>query len=148
MRKEDQSTPTDNPEPPSIWNQMRSTIGKRKMHRRGARKNNHDSIVLRWQNDAKYRESQNVHGWTEDYYRYLEYLTNIDISNSAPWHQRNRYENTILLESNDDDKQAGPTRARKDVKSTTQNLTILRQEPRTTERLYSEERESTPKTIR
>ena len=26
--------------------------------RRGARKNNHDSIVLRWQNDAKYRESQ------------------------------------------------------------------------------------------
>ena len=55
---------------------------------RGARKNNHDSIVLRCQKDEKYRESSRVHGWTEDYCRYLDYLTTIDISCSAPWHQR------------------------------------------------------------
>ena len=42
-------------------------------------------------------------------------------------HQRKRYENTTLLESYDDDRQAGPMRERKD-KSTTQNLTVLRQE--------------------
>ena len=59
------------------------------------------------------RESQKVHGWTEDYCRYLDYLTTIDISHSATWHQRNRYENTILLGSNDDE-QAGRMRARKD----------------------------------
>ena len=42
------------------------------------------------------------------------YLTTIDISSGATWHQRNRYENTILLESNDDDDgQSGPMRARK-----------------------------------
>ena len=90
------------------------------MHaRRGARKNNHASIVLRWQNDEKYRESQKVHGLTKDYCRYLDYLTKIDISYSATWHQRNRYENTTLLVSNDDDGQAGAMRARKDFKSTT-----------------------------
>ena len=39
-----------------------------------ASKNNHDSIVLRCQNDEKYQESQKVHGWTEDHCRYLERL--------------------------------------------------------------------------
>ena len=58
----------------------------------------------------------------------LDYLTTIDISCSATWHQRNKYEDTILLESNNDDKQAGPMRARTDFKSTTQHLTVLRQE--------------------
>ena len=95
--------------------------------KRGARRNGHDSIVLRWQNDEKYRESQKVHGWTEEFCRDLDYLTTIDISYSA-WHQRNHYENTIFLVSHDDDRQAGPMRARKDFQSTTQNLTDLRQE--------------------
>ena len=96
--------------------------------RRGARKNKHASIVLRWQNDKMYRESQKVHGWTEDYCRYLDYLTTIDISFSATWHQRNRYENTISLVS--DDRQAGPMRARKVFfESTTQTLTDPRREP-------------------
>ena len=85
--------------------------------RRGARNNNHKSIVLRWQSDEKYRKSQKVHGWTEDQCRYLDYLTTMDISCSATWHQRNRNENTIFLVSNDDDdRQAGPMRARKDFK--------------------------------
>ena len=46
---------------------------------------------------------------------------------SAPWHQRNRYENAILLVSNDD-KQAGPMRAQEDFKSTTHNFTVLQRE--------------------
>ena len=55
--------------------------------RRGARKNNHKSIVLRWQNVEKDRQSQTRHGWTEEFCRYLEHLTTIDISYTAPWHQ-------------------------------------------------------------
>ena len=95
---------------------------------RGAIKKNQASIVLRWQNDARYRESQKAHGWTEDYCRYLDYLTTIDISYSATWQKRNQHENTILMVFNDDDKQAGPMRARKDFKSTTQTLTDLPRE--------------------
>ena len=83
--------------------------------------------MLRLQNDANYRESQKVPGWTEDDCRYLDYLTTIDISHSATWHQRNQYGNTILLLSNDD-KHAGRMRARKDFKSTTQNLAALQRE--------------------
>ena len=37
-----------------------------------------------WQNDEMYRESQKVHGWTEDYCRYLDFLTT-DISYSASY---------------------------------------------------------------
>ena len=102
--------------------QWQKDHSKRRPHKK-ARKNNHDSIVLGWQNDEQYRESQKDHGWTEDYCRYLDYLTTIVISDSAPWHQRNRYENTILLVSNKD-KQAGPMRAREDFRSTTHNLTV------------------------
>ena len=69
-----------------------------------------------------------IHGWTEDLCRFLDYFTTVDISYSAIWHQRNRYENNILLVSNDDDRHAGPMRARKDFKPTTQTLTDLRPE--------------------
>ena len=102
--------------------------------------------MLRWQNDEKYRESQKVHGWTEDYCRYLNYFTTTDISYSAPWHQRNRHGNTILLVFNSD-KQAGPMRAREDFKSTTHNLTVLQREQGRQKRLHPEERESAPMTI-
>ena len=51
---------------------------------RGARRNGHVSIVLRWQNDEKCRVSQKVHGLTEEFCRYLDYLTTIDIS-CSPW---------------------------------------------------------------
>ena len=63
----------------------------------------------------------------QEFCQNLDHLT-IDISCTAPWHQRHWYENTIMLVSNDDDGQAAPMRARKDVKSTTQTLTNLRQE--------------------
>ena len=95
--------------------------------RRGARRKGHDSIVIRWQEDEKYRHFQKVHGWTE-FRRHLDHLTMIDISDTAPWHQRHRYESTITLVCNDVDRQAGPMRARKDFKSTPRTLTSLRQE--------------------
>ena len=56
------------------------------------------------------------------------YLTTIEISYTAPWHQRHHYESTITLVCNDDDRQAAPTRARNDFKPTTKTLTCLRQE--------------------
>ena len=96
--------------------------------RRGARRKGHDSIVIRWQEDEKYRHFQKVHGWTKEFGRYLDHLTTIDISDTAPWRQRHRNESTITLVCNDDDRQAEPMRARRDFKSTTRTLTNLRQE--------------------
>ena len=117
--------------------------------RRGAWKHNKDSIVVRWQEDEEYRNSQQAHGWTEEYCPNLDYLTTIDISYTAPWHQRHRCESTITLVCNDDGRQAGPMRARKDFKPTTKILTSLRQEQgRQNASLYSEERENKAKTIR
>ena len=72
--------------------------------RRGAWKHKEDSIVIRWQEDEKYRNSLQAHGWTEEYCRHLHCLTTIDISHTAPWHQRHRYESTITLVCNDDDR--------------------------------------------
>ena len=65
--------------------------------RRGARRKGHDSIVINWQEDEKFRHSQQAHGWTGEFCRYLDHLTTIDISYTAPWHQRHWYENTIML---------------------------------------------------
>ena len=96
---------------------------------KGAWKKGHDSIVIRWQEDEKYRNSQQAHGWTEEFCRYLDHLTTIDISYTAPWHQRHGYESTITLVCNDDDdRQAGPMRARKDFRPTMEIFTSLRQE--------------------
>ena len=61
------------------------------MDARRAWKHNKDSIVIKWQEDHKYR-------------RYLDYLTTIDISHTAPWYQRHRYESTITLVCNDEDR--------------------------------------------
>ena len=75
-----------------------------------------------------YRNSQKARGWTEEFCRYLDHFTTIDISYTAPWHQRHRYQSTITLVCNDDDRQAGPMRARKDFQFVTKILTRLRQE--------------------
>ena len=87
--------------------------------------------MIRWQQDEKYRNSQQAHGWTEEHCRYLDYLTTIDISYTAPctapWHQRHRYESTITLACNDEDRHAGPLKARTDSRPTT-ILASLRQE--------------------
>ena len=64
----------------------------------------------------------------EEYCRYLDYFTTIDISHTAPWQQRHRFDSTIRLVCKDDDRQAGPMRARRDFKPITIILTSLRQE--------------------
>ena len=97
--------------------------------RREAWKRGEGTIVIRWQEDAKNRNSQQGHEWTEEYCRYLDYLTTIDISYTAPWHQRHRYKNTHMLVCYDEDRQAGPMKARTDFKPTTKILAHLRQEP-------------------
>ena len=53
----------------------------------------------------------------------------IGISHTAPWHHRHRYESAItLVRNDDDDREAGPTRARRDFEPTTKINTSLRQE--------------------
>ena len=69
------------------------------------------------------------HGWTEEHCPCPDYLATIDISHTAPWHHRHRYESTITLVCNDDDdREAGPIRARRDFEPTTKLLTSLRQQ--------------------
>ena len=46
----------------------------------------------------------------------------VDISYTAPNHQRSRYENTITMKSGDPDLQAGPMAKREDFKKTTKNV--------------------------
>ena len=115
--------------------------------RRGAWKRGEGTIVIRWQDDEKYRNSRQAHGWTEEYCRFLDYLTTIDISYITPWHQRDQYECTITLVCNDEDRQAGPMKARKDFKPTTKILASLRQE-QGRQFFQSKERENETKTIR
>ena len=52
----------------------------------------HGSIVLR-----KYRNSQISVGWTEKYCRYLDSIASVDISHTATWSERSRYENNLTL---------------------------------------------------
>ena len=87
--------------------------------RRGATKNSRTftSFLHRWQNDEIYRASQVVHGWTEEYVKYLGYISQIDISYEAPYKQRNRCENTLFMRGVDSNKQAGPLCQRPDYKS-------------------------------
>ena len=113
--------------------------------RRRARKINHKSLVLRKQSDEKYRESQKRHGWTEEFCRYLDHLTTINISCTAPWHQRQQYENTVMLVSNDGERQAGPMRARKGFKSHYSQVFGTNKDDRFLPN--SEEREKAAKTI-
>ena len=93
------------------------------------------------QQDEKYRNSQRAYGWTEEYCRYLDNLTKIDISHIAPWHWRHWYESTITLVCNEEDRQRGPMKARKDFKPTTKIPGSLRQERGRQNSFYSEERE-------
>ena len=96
--------------------------------KRGTKQRDKDTITLRWQQDEKYRNSQRAYGWTEEYCRDLDYLTTIDISYTAPWHQRHRYESTITLTCNDEDREAGPMKATKDFRPTTKIIASVRQE--------------------
>ena len=89
---------------------------------RAAVKTGKVSILQRWQEDEVDRESQSVHGWAESFCRYLDAIYKIDISYTATYQQRLRYENTIALIRNDH-YQAGPMQNRTDYRSTTRALT-------------------------
>ena len=58
-----------------------------------------------------------VHGWTDEWVEYLDYIFEIDTSHDAPYRQRLRYEITIYMRGVDSNKQAGPLRQRPDYKS-------------------------------
>ena len=88
---------------------------------RGANKRGKATFTIRWQQDEKYRNSQLAHEWTEDFH-------------TTPWHHRHRYESTITLVCNDEDRETGPVNARKHFKPTTQVLASLRQEQKENER--------------
>ena len=103
-------------------------MGTRPTESNGCQNRSKGTIVIRWQEDGNYRNSQQAHGCTEQYCRYQDYLTTIDKSYPAPWHQRHWYESTIALVCNDEDRQPGPMIARKDFKPTTKNLASLRPE--------------------
>ena len=47
-----------------------------------------------------YRASQTVHGWTEEYCRYLEYLASIGMSHVATWKERSRDEHRLVPKLN------------------------------------------------
>ena len=49
------------------------------------------SILDRFQNDSRYKESLLVHGWNETWCKYLDYIRTIDVSNNASRAQRERY---------------------------------------------------------
>ena len=57
--------------------------------RRGAtNRHEYTSVLDRWQNDEINEASQLVHGWTEEYVKYLDYISQIDISYEAPYRPR------------------------------------------------------------
>ena len=94
---------------------------KRRVQKRGK----YTSIMDRWQNDEVYRESQLVHGWT-DWVKYLDYISEIDISHNAPYRQRLRFENTVYMRGVDSNEQAGPLCQRPDFKSSANAHVSLR----------------------
>ena len=104
------------------------TIGKAMDDKRGAKKHDKDTSQSGGNKMRSAEILSEPRGWTEEYCRYLDYLTTIDISYTAPWHQRHRYESTITLACNDEDRQAGPMKARRDFRPTTKILASLRQE--------------------
>ena len=50
---------------------------------RGANKNGHDTVTIRWQADEQHREAQLAHGWTEEYFKYFDFLKTIDIEHES-----------------------------------------------------------------
>ena len=75
--------------------------------KRGATQRRDDTSVLsRWQNDEIYRASHLAHGWTETYVKYLDCISQIDISREAPHRQQHRCESTLYMRGVDSNLQA------------------------------------------
>ena len=93
--------------------------------RGGLKRDKYTSIWDRWQNDEVFRESLLVHGWTDEWVKYLDYISEIDICHNAPHRQRLRYESTVHMRGVDSNKQAGPLCQRPDYKSSANPLVSL-----------------------
>ena len=66
-------------------------------------KRQYTSIWDLWHNDEIYRESQIAINWSDAWVRYLDHTAKIDIHQTAPHLQRNRYNNLLYLWSVDED---------------------------------------------
>ena len=86
------------------------------------------STLDRWQNDEIYRAYQLVHGWTEEYVKYLDNICKIDVNYGAPYRQRLRYESTVYMRGVNSKKQAGPPCQRLDCKSSANALVSIQRE--------------------
>ena len=100
---------------------QKATDAKRRVLKRGKC----TSFLDRWQNDEVYRASQVVHGWTDEWVKYPDYISKIDLSHDAPHRQRLRCESTISTRSVDSNKQAGLLCQRPDDKSSANALVSL-----------------------
>ena len=94
--------------------------------KRGALKRGKYTFLLdRWQNDEVYRAFQLVHGLTDEWVKYLDCITKIDISHDAPHRQRQQDESTVYMRGVDSNKQAGPLCQRPGYKSSANALVSL-----------------------
>ena len=82
--------------------------------REATKRNEYTSKLDRWQNDEKKQASHLVHGWTETWVKYLDHISQIDISHGAPYRQRLRHESTLHMRDVVSNKQAGPLCQRPD----------------------------------
>ena len=89
----------------NLWQQdhQKAMDVKRGVLKRGK----YTSTLDRWQNDEAYRASHLVHGWTDEWVKYLDYISKIDVSHDAPYRQRLRYESTVYMRGVDSKKHAG-----------------------------------------
>ena len=59
--------------------------------KRGAlKRGKYTSILDRWKNDEVYRQYRLPHNWTDEWVKYLDYISKVDISHYAPHRQRLR----------------------------------------------------------
>ena len=115
----------------------KTTIGKQWVAKRGAKKHHYASILERWQGDQINRDAQLKINWTDFCCRYFDYLTTIDNGPEAPYHQRNRYENTITMSCNCPILQSGPMKNRSGYRAATTALRTLRDEQGRTNLIHS-----------
>ena len=105
------------------WQQVhqKAMDAKRGVLKRGK----YTSILDRWQKDEVHRASHLVHGWTDEWVKYRDYISKIDIRHDPPYRQRQPYESTVYVRGVDSNKQAGPLCQRPDYKSSANALVSL-----------------------
>ena len=81
-------------------------------------------MVLPWQNDEQYRT---VHGWTEEYCRYLDFIASVETSHVATCKERERNENNLSLGTYGGPP-PGPTTRREDFPRASRTPAAIRNE--------------------